>query len=258
MIEPIGYRKKLKGKSEAQLITFNDGQDYVVKCFQKGIEKTLPNEWVSYCLARYLHLPIPYAKIVEIPQEFISKYPELKNMENTKYQFASMYVPNCYNLHQVPTVTNIINDDSIANILVFDYWLYNKDRTRDNILLCEEIPNSCKLWIIDHGVAFGSFKWDISDLGNLPVKIMKSATHKYLAKFVLDEKDFFEAIDTIQKIPIHLLEEIVELIPDEWLESEEEKKAIVCTLVNRREKILPKLVRKFIRKVYHPLHQSNS
>lgn len=258
MIEPICYRKKLNGKSEAHLITFNDGQDYVVKCFKKGIEKTLPNEWVSYCLARYLQLPIPYAQIVEIPQEFISKYPELKNMKKTKYQFASMYVSNCYNLHQVSSVSNIINDHNIASILVFDYWIYNKDRTRDNILLCEEIPNSYKLWIIDHGVAFGSFKWAISDLGNLPVKILKSATHKFLARFIVDEKDFFEAIETIQKIPIHLLEEIVELIPDEWLVSEEEKNAIFRTLVNRREKILSKLVRKFLEKVYHPLHQSNN
>ena len=63
MIQPIAYRKKLEGKSNAHLITFNDGRDYVVKYFQPGFEKTLPNEWISYCLARYLGLPIPFARI---------------------------------------------------------------------------------------------------------------------------------------------------------------------------------------------------
>ena len=81
--------KKLEGKSNAHLITFNDGRDYVVKYFQPGFEKTLANEWVSYCLARYLGLPIPFAQLVEIPQEYSSQIPELAQMSKTQYQFAS-------------------------------------------------------------------------------------------------------------------------------------------------------------------------
>ena len=73
MIMPTVYQKKLEGKSNAHLITFSDGKDYVVKYFQPGFEKTLPNEWVAYCLARYLGLPIPYAQLVEIPHEFSSQ-----------------------------------------------------------------------------------------------------------------------------------------------------------------------------------------
>ena len=78
MISPVSYIKKLEGKSNAHLITFNDGRDYVVKYFRTGFEKTLPNEWVAYCIARFLDLPVPYAQIVEIREEFSKTIPDLE------------------------------------------------------------------------------------------------------------------------------------------------------------------------------------
>ena len=50
MIQPVAFKKTLVGKSNAHLITFSEGRDYVVKFFQPGFEKTLANEWVAYCL----------------------------------------------------------------------------------------------------------------------------------------------------------------------------------------------------------------
>ena len=50
-------------------------------------------------------------------------------------------------------------------------------------------------------------------------------------------------MELIQTIPIHLIEEIVSLIPDDWMVSKEEKKAIVHTLVNRRKKMLPETIK---------------
>lgn len=257
MIEPISYRKKLEGKSNAHLITFNDGKDYVVKYFQQDIGKTLPNEWVSYCLARYLGLPIPYAQLVEIPQDFSSQIRELAKMSSSQHQFASLYVPGCIDGHQATNVSQITNHQSLASIIIFDYWLSNKDRTRKNILLQEEDPNHYQLWVIDHAEIFDSYNWLLADLGMLPVKRIKSAAHQLIAQFIKDEKNFFEQLEIVQTIPIFLIEEIVNLIPDDWLVSKEEKNAIVSTLVNRRKKILPDLIREFIKKVYRPLHKEH-
>jgi hypothetical protein len=254
MIAPTKYHKKLEGKSNAHLITFNDGRDYVVKFFQMGFEKTLPNEWVGYCLARYLGLPIPYAQIVSIPQEFYSQVPELAVMNTTNFQFASLYVPDCFDGHQVANVPQIINNQSLASIILFDYWLYNKDRTRKNIILCEEVPNVYHLWAIDHAEILGSYNWQETDLDTLPIQLMKSATHQLMARFIENEQAFTDQLDIIQKIPILLLEEIVALIPEEWMVSKEERKAIVTTLVNRRRRDLPKLIQNFIHKIYRPLH----
>lgn len=255
MIEPIAYRKKLDGKSNAHLMTFNDGKDYVVKYFQPGFERTLANEWISYCLARYLGLPIPFAQTIEIPLDFSSQIPELQELRSmTQYQFASAYIPHCLDAHQVSQVSQIKNDQSLASIIVFDYWLYNGDRTRKNILLQEVSENNYQLWIIDHAEIFGSYDWRLSDLEELPADLIKSSTHQLMARFIQDEIHFSESLELIQTIPIFLIEEIVSTIPDEWMISKEEKKEIVHTLVNRRKKVLPETLQTFIKKIYHPLH----
>lgn len=256
MIQPVAYQKKLIGKSNAHLITFDDGRDYVVKFFQPGFDKTLANEWIAYCIGRYLGLPIPYAQLVEIPQDFCSQVPELSSVTHTQFQFASLYVSECFDGHQVWTVPKITNPKSLAGIILFDYWLSNRDRTRKNIVLCEETPNSYQLWIIDHAEIFRSYNWIKEDLEIQPVELIKSATHQMMACFIEDEKEFFEPLEIIQTMPIHLIEEIVELIPDDWSVSPEEKKAIVTTLLTRRKRILKKLMERFLKRVYRPLHQN--
>ncbi|MDN3018007.1 hypothetical protein PH210_17565 [Paenibacillus sp. BSR1-1] len=257
MIEPIAYVRLLEGKSNAHLIKFNDGKDYVVKYFQPGFEKSLPNEWIAYSLARYLGLPIPFARLVEIPEEFSSEVPQLAQLNFSKTQFASLFVPRCSNGHQVCKVDEISNHHSLAAIILFDYWLYNRDRTLKNILLHEENPNSFHLRVIDHAEIFGSYCWALPDLSKLPAKIMKSRTHQLMALFIEDKEAFGEGLEIIQRIPTFLIEEIVSLIPEDWNVPQEEKKAIVNALVHRRKKYLPRLIDKFIHKVYLPLHEKN-
>ncbi|MFD1039860.1 HipA family kinase [Virgibacillus byunsanensis] len=250
MIKPVAYLKKLEGKSNAHLIRFNDNREYVVKYFQPGFEKSLCNEWIGYCLGRYIGLPIPYAKIVQIPQEFSSQIPELKEMSTTQHQFASLYVSGCMDAHKVSSVPEIINYQSLASIIVFDYWLCNGDRTRKNILLCAEQESVYRLWAIDHAEILGGYNWVESELENLSLDLMKSATHQLMANFIKDEEDFRKQVEIIQTIPILLMEEIVTLIPDDWMVTKEEKKAIVTTLLKRRDKVLPRMMKLFLNKTY--------
>ncbi|MFJ5716388.1 HipA family kinase [Neobacillus sp. NPDC093127] len=256
MIEPLTYLRKLEGKSNAHLITFSDGKDYVVKYFQPGFEKSLPNEWVGYGLGRYLGLPIPFAKIIEIPPEFSAQVPELSEMSLAQHQFASLYIPNCLDGHQVSNVSQIINHQTLAGIILLDYWLCNRDRTRKNILLREETANSYRLAIIDQAEIFGSYSWNQFDLETLPTELLKSTTHQIMASFIEDETQFIEQLELIQTIPILLIEEIVEVIPDDWNVSKDEKKAMVTALVTRRKRILPDLMNKFIKKIYQPIHEN--
>ncbi|WP_108670738.1 HipA family kinase [Peribacillus acanthi] len=258
MIEPVTYIKTLEGKSNAHLITFDDGRDYVVKYYQPEFNRTLPNEWIGYCLARFLNLPVPYAQLVKISNEFTSQFPELSGIAETKYQFASLYVPDCFNGHELTTIPHLNNPQSLAAIIVFDYWLCNKDRTRKNILLCDESPETYKLWIIDQAEIFGSHSWEQPDLDKLTGKIMKSATHQFMASFIDDEKQFAEQIEIVQKIPQLLLEEIMSLMPEDWNITSDEKNAIVNTLLKRRKKTLPEQIEKFIKTVYLPLHNKQN
>lgn len=150
--------------------------------------------------------------------------------------------------HQVPVIPHIINHQSLASIIVFDYWLCNRDRTRKNILLREEPKNVYRLWAIDHAEVFGSFNWQKSDLERLPQGLLESATHKIMACFIEDKTAFQEQVELIQTIPILLTEEIVSLIPDDWEVSKEEKKAMVGALIKSRRKILPRQIKRFIKK----------
>lgn len=258
MIQPIEYRKKLEGKSNAHLIKFDDDKEYVVKFFQPGFEKTRPNEWVAYCLARYLGLPVPFARIVDIPNSFSSQIPELSCMDENEQQFASLYIPGCVNGHDVTQVNGIVNEEDLAGIIVFDYWLNNRDRTRKNILLNELDDGMFQLWIIDHAEAFGAYDWDPPELEHLPVSLIKSATHEFIASFIEKEEAFADSLELIQTIPIFLIEEIVSMIPENWNISKQERKAIVTALVNRRTKALPRLVAKFISERFNTIaHSSN-
>lgn len=255
MIKPIAYQRKLEGKSNAHLITFDDGRDYVVKFFQPGFEKTLPNEWVAYCLARYLGLPVPFARLVEIPEDFTAMIPDYDQFTPTQFQFASLYVPDCLDGHQVSDVSGILNAEGLAGIILLDYWLGNRDRTRKNILLQEDTAKRYHLWIIDHAEILGSYNWEIASIENLPTGLRKSTAQRLMASFIEKEEAFTEQLELIETIPIFLIEEIVSTIPEDWMVTKEEKKAMVTTLLKRRKKILPKLLPRFIKKVYRPLHE---
>lgn len=255
MIKPVAYRRKLEGKSNAHLIAFDDGRDYVVKFFQAGSEKTLPNEWVAYCLARYLGLPVPFACLVEMPEEFTRKIPELAQFIPTRHQFASLYVPNCHDGRHVSDVNGIVNSETLSGIILFDYWLGNRGRTRKNILFQEVANEIYHLWIIDHAEILGSNSWEISSLEHLPTGLRKSSAQHMMATFIKNEDAFAEHLELIQTIPNFLIGEIVSTIPDDWMVTREERKAMVTVLLKRRRKVLPKWLPRFIRKVYLPLHR---
>jgi hypothetical protein len=281
VIEPVAYQRKLAGKSNAHLITFNDGNDYVVKFFQPGFEKTLPNEWIGYCLARYLQMPVPYGRIVNLSNEFLEKVQKQQQeagvtegsdfspLSNVPFQFASLYVPDCVDGHEVAEISALTNSASLASIILFDYWVGNQDRTRKNILFqadyggkqtqdgLAKAQDTYHLWAIDHAEILGGFNWQLADLDGLSGGIIKSTAHKMIASFIEREEEFDKQLEVIQTMPILLIEEIVNLIPDEWGVSKEERKAIVTTLLYRRHKVLPKLTKRIVRKIYQPLKVDN-
>lgn len=251
------YRSNLyEKKNNTHLITFEDGCDYVLKLYKENEDKALVNEWFSYCIARYMQLPISPSYLLELPEAMIDSIPFAEQFRKTSKYFVSKYISDSVNGHEAH-VTNIINRNDLAGIIVFDYWLYNTDRTKKNILLQEKEPGSYFLWIIDQAEMFGSLSWTVNDLQYVPQKLMKSATHKMMAKFIPHETDLKKQVELIQTIPTQLLEEILAFVPDELRLSSEEQQEMIKVLNYRRNHILPGLIRKFIKKVYRPLHASN-
>ncbi|MEH7385229.1 HipA family kinase [Bacillus sp. JJ1521] len=255
-IQPTKYHQLFEGKSNnAHLFSFDNGKQYIVKFLKEGQEKVLFNEWFGYSIARYLQLPIPPSRLVQIPQNYIKELTdgELVKVNNT--QFATEYIPNCQNAHEL-TTPNVINRKQLAGIIIMDYWLYNLDRTKKNVLFKKVVEGNHELYIIDHADLFGSYAWDSRNLSTYCRKLMKSATHELIASFIEDEKDFYDQLAIIQSIPIHLLNEIADYTPEDWGITEEEKKQVVDYLVCRRDIVLHKLIRDFIKSRYRPLHSN--
>jgi hypothetical protein len=256
-MKPVVYKQLFDSKTNnAHLITFDNGEDYVVKLYKATEDKALINEWFAYCIARFMGLPVPYSYLVEMPESFIESMPNSKDLQYTSMQFASKYINDSVNAHEA-NIESIINHSDLAKIIVFDYWLCNTDRTRKNVLLQEKTPGSFYLWVIDHAEILNSFSWTLNDLEHLPQKIIKSATHEMMAKFITDEKEMKKQINIIQSIPTQLLEEILSFIPNDWKLSDDEKNELIKTLNFRRYKILPMLIGKFIKRVYRPIHSCN-
>lgn len=252
-IQPLKYEQRFAGKSNnAYLFTFDNGKQYVVKFLKEGQEKVLFNEWIGYGIARYLQLPVPPGRFVEIPEAMLSKLEEYDQIKSTTTQFASEFIPNCQNAHELKS-PNVINQDQLAGIIILDYWLYNLDRTRKNILFKEVDKGHHHLYIIDQADLFGSFSWELNDLTPYSRKLFKSSTHQLIASFIKSESAFFDQLNIVQSIPIHLLYELITLTPDSWGITDVEKERILEYLVTRRDKTLPKLISDFIKTKYHPI-----
>ncbi len=254
MIKPTLYRKPLAGKSKSHIIQFSDGQDYVVKFFRPGFDRVLPNEWIGYCLARFLSLPIPYSQLVSIPKPFLADIWASEDVVYTSNQFATLYIPNSMNLRQLTNsqadVKSIVNSEAVAGMIVLDYWLNNRDRNRNNVLVSEVEPGSYRFWMIDQGDLFGACNSTAEQLQVPQMELYSSVTHKWMAQFIETEHAFEQYLEVIQTIPKLLLEEILTMVPGEWGISDEDRETIVQWLLLRRDKQLKQLIHRFTKSVY--------
>ncbi|ATO51246.1 hypothetical protein P4V86_12165 [Brevibacillus laterosporus] len=248
----LRFHRQLEGKSLAHLITGEDGQKYVVKAVTPGFDKTLLNEWIGYCFARFLQLPIPRSSIIHLPQPFYEQQASLDPLLYTPEQFASSYIPNAVNVMHQPLPEKLSNPEVIAPLIVFDYWLCNVDRTKKNVLLTDEADGFARLWFIDQAEILGSPNWNTNTLQRLPIRLLKSSIHMMLAKHVSNEREFWDALEIVHSIPSMLIEEVVHTLPASWPVTDAEKKELVNTLVKRKQKHLQTLMRLFYHEIYLP------
>ncbi|ARK29710.1 HipA family kinase [Halalkalibacter krulwichiae] len=254
MIIAKHYKARLDSKKKnVHVITFDDGKDYAVKFSLPNHSKALVNEWLGYCLARYLQLPVLPSQIIEISKDFYQTIPELQPIPYSKHHFASLYKAHYVNASSVLAIDSICNKEQLPGIITFDYWISNLDRTRKNILLKEkQKKQKYELYIINHAEAFGSTSWNALDLHSLSTNLIESCTHQMLARFIDNKQLFKEQITTIQSIPSLLIEEILSLMPDEWQLAKEERKELCKALRFRSHNILPKLIETFINHFIDP------
>jgi hypothetical protein len=243
-----------KGVSSPRLMEFNDRYLYVVKFKNnpKGL-RVLVNEFVAGELARLLELPVAPFKVVQ----FSSKEKHSNSLRslhdtNSGHQFCSQFIPHSFGLPKNPPPKHLIsNRKDIVGLIFFDYWIANKDRHRNNILL-KPLPNGTYyVYLIDHSHCFpGNYLWTKQSLQKGPKKLKSRLVHHWVASLLEDRYELEECIKKIMSIPKEKIAHIIFSIPEDWEVSPDERAALYHYLI-KTQKLMPKIAR-YVCKTYYP------
>jgi len=147
--------KAEQGQTEPLVCVGADGVRYVVKGQHAG-RLSLIREWIGATLGRELGLPIPQFELLELDQTLLE-------YDSTSYAALIGRIP-AFGSRRVEAACELsfsqletIHPDLRAQVLLFDWWIANGDRTlspaggNPNLLWDME---SKALVVIDHNLAF--------------------------------------------------------------------------------------------------------
>ncbi|WP_416149885.1 HipA family kinase [Salipaludibacillus sp. HK11] len=250
VLEAVSYIHRLgKGSSRPRphLFTCNDGQKYAVRLMidNKSI-RPLVNEFVAYRLAERLDLPVPKTSIVHVSDNLIqnsSRFP--KNIVPGNH-FGSFYYIDTI----LPTKKSIFrcrNVDKIADMLLFDIWINNRDRNLTNILVRKK-KQDYQLILIDHDKVFNHRDWKgenlIKNMSENKLEYRWGRNQKYFRNFINSKAAVKKSLRRIEALPKSEIAFIVNAIPKEWCVSSKERNTLVRFLELRKFR-LGKVVNRF-------------
>jgi hypothetical protein len=128
----------------------SDGQSYYVKGLNATRQSQI-NEWICAHLAQAFGLPIPPFKLIYLSAALNEVLPTSQKSIGIGYMFGSQAKAGVDWLepHQISRLPESLKRD----ILVFDKWIHNTDRTAGNHNLIFN-PENLELSVIDHNLAF--------------------------------------------------------------------------------------------------------
>ncbi|PYZ94674.1 hypothetical protein CR194_03850 [Salipaludibacillus keqinensis] len=238
-IYPIKHIAALRGDN-AHIIECSDGKKYVVKFGnkKKKREKELVNEYVVGQLASHLSLPVPPSKLVFISSDFIEKNSTRKTL-HAGLQFATLYIEDSIGFPpegEGPLFEQILNkEEELAGIMIFDQWVNNTDRGRNNILF-ENRQHGDYVYMIDHGRCFpGGYGWNCKTLKNSPQYRLKMPVYKWILSMLESEEALYLFAERMKAVPHEKILNIVDGIPAEWTITTDEKEALIEFLIKEKE-----------------------
>lgn len=238
----------ISGSCCPQVFLCDDDNSYVVKFHHNNVGKrVLPNEYISYCLAHSLELPVYEAKLIEVDPFLI---------EDTKAawlhggtQFGIKFDVNALELKK-SLISKIENTYDVAKILVFDQWVRNLDRSNEyHNWLCSPVPDTGKyvLKAIDHSDVFHGRDWEISDLHTHTTSFetynKRQVAYSELGKLIISGEEIVTAVDKINDIQEDQIRHIIDSVPSYWNFSDVDKQNVIQYLLSRRQLILSHMKR---------------
>lgn len=218
-------RRMKDGSTEPFLCQCDDGNLYVVKSKPKMTPKELVAEFVAAHLASDVGLSIPDFCIVDVPGDLIEYSPELRGEINEGYAFASRFIDGAIELSFTQAHNeSVVSTPEQKKIYLFDRWVLNADRSLTknggNVNMLFDVVNN-KYYLIDHNLSF-----DHSDRPD------DFAWHVYCPasrKWIFDLVDR-EAGESLLRDVIARFASFTQLIPEDWLNSQDLVPFIVHTL----------------------------
>lgn len=139
-----------QGLSTPFLCRGEDGELYFVKGRNSGRASQWA-EWLAGQVGREFGLPIPPFRLVEVPANLVWECPSALRPIGSGIAFASHRREAAQWLE--PAAIGRVSQGLRRDVLVFDWWARNMDRSRGNPNLLW-VPDMEELVVIDHNQAF--------------------------------------------------------------------------------------------------------
>jgi hypothetical protein len=205
-----------EGGSLPAVIEADDDGMYVLKFRGAGQgAKALIAELLGGELARAAGLSVPEIVFVELDQELARTEPDAEIQDliraSAGLNLALDYLPGAVAFDPIAQQPDA---DLASSIVWFDAFVTNLDRTarNTNMLMWHR-----RLWLIDHGAAL-YFHHDWNDPVARSTSAFALIKDHVLLRFASLLADIDEAM--VRRLTPAVLAEIVELIPDTWLDGE--------------------------------------
>lgn len=209
MLEVIEViRKSEQGMGSAYFCSGSDGANYWVKG-ESAQREFQVNEWLAGHLAKEFGLPIAHFCLIRIDEDFSMYLPVDKSDIGAGVAFASTHVVGANELQRFELKN--IPSELKRDLLVFDYWVQNADRTIGNPNLLW-LASESKLIVIDHNLAFDD---DFSE-----AQFFSGSGAGHIFSDVKD--DIFSDLDVIARYKAKMeecmpvVEEALSSIPSDW------------------------------------------
>lgn len=204
-----------EGGSLPAIAEADDGFLYVIKFRGSGQGiKTLVAELIGGELARALKLKVPEIVFAEVDTAFGRTEPD-EEIQDLLKASVGLNLGLHYLSGAITYDPAVIQPDPLLSSIIvwLDSFIINMDRTarNTNMLWWRK-----ELWLIDHGASL-YFHHNLNDPEKQAMQVFPMIKDHVLLPFAsaMDEA----AVFCKEKITMQLIEQILETIPDEWLES---------------------------------------
>ena len=216
-VDVVQYLKPLReGGSLPAIVQADDGFLYVLKFRGAGQgKKALIAELIGGTLAQTIGLKVPELVFMNLDDSFSKTEPDEEIQDLLKFSVGlNLGLHFLSGAITYDPLVSIADELSASKVVLLDLLISNIDRTVKNSNL---LNWKNELWLIDHGASlYFHHNWAAWQAH------LKKTLHNIKDHVLLDRANkLSEASNEIQNLVDHeKIEEIVSLIPEEWLEEE--------------------------------------